>query len=61
MDVETDRDFHSKVISRDTRAGGLDHVVIHGGNLVRSLPLLSALFTNFSHDDRGARIQCSGL
>ena len=61
MDVETDSDLYSKVIPRNTRAGGLDNAVIYGRNFVRLIPVLSALFANFSHDDSGAYIQRSGL
>ena len=60
MDVETDSDLYSEVIPRNTRAGGLDNAVIYGRNIVRFIPVL-ALFTNFSHDDSGVDIQCSGF
>ena len=61
MDVETISDLYSKVIPRDTRAGGLDRVVNHGGNIIRPLFVFCALFTNLCHDDSGPYIQRSGI
>ena len=61
MDVEATSDLYAKVISRDTRAGGLDRVVVDGRDTVRPLFVLSAFFTNIRHDDSGSYIQCPGL
>jgi hypothetical protein len=61
MDVEAVSDLYSKVISRDTRAGGLDRVVNYRRNTIKPLLVLCAFFADLCHDDSGPYIQCTGV